>query len=657
MGKTAHERQPAAGVKFKVVKPLMVHPYWDAALLEVKLEDAVQAPEPLKLCATAPDAAGFADREVVVIGYPYWSEGHDPAIMKQVFGGVYGVKRLQPGRLMRRESVESYRHEVDALLHDASTLGGNSGSAVLDLKTQQVLALHFSGTYLVANYSVPVWELASDARVVDAGVNFTPTIATPVPRTPEEGGPIWLAAWKDREITVTAPPRAGAEALPPDRTTLIDPGWFERCSDEELRRLYQRDPEQFRSLLAASFTADEAQDIYDTVLFDASVEGVRERAVDPSLPEIILLPGILGSHLRGSFWGRSWLNLLTLPFVDLLRTLGLDANGNDPNNLAPDGYMETSYAKAARTWRHEGFMVHEFCYDWRKPLAQSAQRLDRFMRERRRARREARFALVCHSMGSLVSAIYARDVADWRDFVEHAVLCGGPLGGSFAIMEILSGEFPFVKKIAEISRGSSIDEVRRMGASFPGALEMLPHPALFTSDGADAELLYRRESYASFARPGADWLQASRMIKDDLRATPLLSRASCLVCVDRHTAGTFAIINGEVRHSHQSVRGDDTVPAVSALVIGVPAYRVDYPHSDLLRDPKVLDAVPRILRTQKLPIESVTTAVLNQPLPEAPAPSPEALAIKRAAEAAVVRERMRHGIATADDLRWILSTE
>ncbi len=196
-----------------------------------------------------------------------------------------------------------------------------------------------------------------------------------------------------------------------------------------------------------------------------------------------------------------------------------------------------------------------------------------------------------------------------------------------------------------------------MGASFPGALEMLPHPALFTSDGADAELLYRRESYASFARPGADWLQASRMIKDDLRATPLLSRASCLVCVDRHTAGTFAIINGEVRHSHQSVRGDDTVPAVSALVIGVPAYRVDYPHSDLLRDPKVLDAVPRILRTQKLPIESVTTAVLNQPLPEAPAPSPEALAIKRAAEAAVVRERMRHGIATADDLRWILSTE
>src|SRR5258708_12274824 len=77
MGKTAHERQPAAGVKFKVVKPLMVHPYWDAALLEVKLEDAVQAPEPLKPCATAPDAAGFAHPHPVLIAHPYSSAGHD----------------------------------------------------------------------------------------------------------------------------------------------------------------------------------------------------------------------------------------------------------------------------------------------------------------------------------------------------------------------------------------------------------------------------------------------------------------------------------------------------------------------------------------------------------------------------------------------------
>jgi endonuclease G len=662
---TGHERQPSAGFRFKVLKPLMVHPHWDAALLEVKLEDeSAQVPEEPKLCATVADAAAFADRDVVVIGYPYWSDQHDPALMAEVFGGVYGVKRLQPGKLMRIESIESYGHAIEALLHDASTLGGNSGSAVVDLKTQQVVALHFAGTYLVANYSIPMWDLARDARMVAAGLNFTPALTVAAPRIPEDGGPAWLSAWKDLEQTlagpgqpVSPPPAAGPEPLPPARSSLIDPGWFERYSDEELRRLYQRDPEQFRSLLAASFSPEEAQDLYDTLLFDASVEGVRERAADPTLPEIILLPGILGSHLRGGFWGRSWLNPLTLPFSNLLQTLGLDANGNDPNNLVPDGYVEMSYARAARAWRREGFMVHEFSFDWRRPLAQAARRLDSFMRERRRSRREARFALVCHSMGSLVSAIYARDVADWREFVDHAVFCGGPLGGSFAIMEILSGEFPFVRKINKISQHTNLDDMRQMGASFPGALEMLPHPALFTHDGADAELLYRPESYAPFARPGADWLQASRRIKDDLRTTPLLGRVTCLVCVDRPTAGTFVIVNREVRHSDQSVRGDDTVPAVSALVPGVPAYRVDNMHSDLLKDPKVLDAVPRILRNERLPMESVTTAILKQPLPEAPAPSAEALAPKWEAEAASIHERMRHGLTTADDLRWILSTE
>jgi len=668
---TGHEHgvMPVAGLMFKVVKPLMVHPHWDAALLWVEFEDdSASAPKALTLRASQLDPSEFHDRDMVVIGYPYWSENHDPVLIKEVFNNVYGVKRLQPGRLMRYETIDSFSHPVEALLHDASTLGGNSGSAVIDVETQQVVALHFAGTYLKANYCVPMWELARDPRVVDAGVNFAPPPAAPQPRTTEEGGPIWLTAWKGREeLPATAvnpgePPAPDLaikpEALLAADAALIDPGWFERYTDEELRRLYQRDPEHFRRLLASSFSQEEAQEIYDVVLFDASVEGIVERIPDPTLPEIVLLPGIMGSHLYGgSIWGRAWLNLLTLPFTNLLTVLGLDPNGNDPNGLSPDGYIEMAYARAARTWRRQGFRVHSFSYDWRKPLAQAARRLDSFLRERRRARPEARFALVCHSMGSLVSALYARDVADWRDFVDKAVLCGGPLGGSFAIMEMLSGEWPFVRKLEAISQDTSLSEMRQMGASFPGALEMLPHPAIFSRPTADVERLYRPESYASFARPGADWLRASRRLKDDLRESPLLGRATCLVCVDRRTAGTFILVEGEVRHSEESVRGDATVPAASSLVDGVPAYRVDFEHGDLLQDPKVLDAVPRILRSLRVPLPIVTREVLNEPLLEAPSPSLEALTLKWQAEAVLIRERMRMGIATAEDVRWIFRTK
>ena len=488
---TGHEQGilPVAGQTFRVLRTVLVHPHWDAALLGVQFDEASgEAPRPLALRAAPLESGEFNERDVVVIGYPYWSDNHDPELMKTVFNDVYGVKRLQPGRLMRYESVESFRHPVEALLHDTSTLGGNSGSPVIDVQTQQVIALHFAGAYLKANYSVPMWEFARDPRVVDAGVNFAPLPARTQPRTPEEGGPVWLGVWKGREeMAAQAPapsPDAPAEsapsapeALPAAQSRLIDPGWFERCADGELRRMYQRDPEQLRRLLASSFSGEEAQLVYDTVLFDASVEGVAERAPDASLPEIVLIPGIMGSHLNnGGFWGRAWLNLLTLPFANLRATLGLDANGNDPHTLSPDGYLEMAYGSAARTWRRQGYLVHPFAYDWRKPLDHSAGRLDSFLRERRRARGEARFALVCHSMGALVSAVYARDVADWRDFVEKAVLCGGPLGGSFAIMEMLSGEWPLVRKLAAISQDTTLNDMREMGASFPGALELLPNP-------------------------------------------------------------------------------------------------------------------------------------------------------------------------------------
>jgi hypothetical protein len=170
-------------------------------------------------------------------------------------------------------------------------------------------------------------------------------------------------------------------------------------------------------------------------------------------------------------------------------------------------------------------------------------------------------------------------------------------------------------------------------------------------------LLYQRNSYAPFARPGADWLQAIRRIKDDLRSSPLLGRTTCLVCIDRQTAGTFIVVDGEVRHSDNLVRGDGTVPAASALVPGVNAYRVTFEHSELLRDPAVIDAVPNILRGREPIISRVTPAMLEQPMVEAAPPSLEMLTAKWQVEGAAVRERIRTGVATADDVRWLLSAK
>ncbi len=166
-----------------VTKVVMIHPFWDMALLQVT---GLAASHPvLQISVKTP--AELADRDVAIIGYPAQDWRNDQTLQNQIFGGIFNVKRLQPGKLKVVRSIESFGHNVNAITHDASTLGGNSGSAVIDLLTGEVVALHFAGLYLDANFGVPTYELARDSRVVQAGVNFSGNVAA----TTE-----WAAVWQ-----------------------------------------------------------------------------------------------------------------------------------------------------------------------------------------------------------------------------------------------------------------------------------------------------------------------------------------------------------------------------------------------------------------------------------------------------------------------------
>lgn len=156
---------------FTLTSCVMVHPYWDMALFTADLPDV----NPLSLAVT-PYAKLLDDQqEIVVIGYPARDRRNGIDVQREIFGEDFEVKRIAPGRISRRKrSIRSewLSRSVEAMAHDASTLGGNSGSAVINVQTGKVVGLHFAGRYLVENYSVPSHELARDPRIVDAGVNF-----------------------------------------------------------------------------------------------------------------------------------------------------------------------------------------------------------------------------------------------------------------------------------------------------------------------------------------------------------------------------------------------------------------------------------------------------------------------------------------------------
>lgn len=192
---------PADPIYVQVHEVVMVHPYWDMALLRV--EGLPEAQDALTLSVEHPE--DLAGREVAVIGFPAQDIRNDLDLQNRIFRGIFNVKRLQPGKIMGLGRVRSFGKVVEAMKHDSSTLGGNSGSAVLDLASGDILGLHFAGRYLEANFAVPTFELARDAKVTDAGVQF----GGQVPATD-----IWKSAWRQADPSgeETQPAVSGASS-------------------------------------------------------------------------------------------------------------------------------------------------------------------------------------------------------------------------------------------------------------------------------------------------------------------------------------------------------------------------------------------------------------------------------------------------------------
>ena len=130
---------------FELVRPIHIEeePGPDVAFFKVKPLSGNDKLSPhIKLASTVAPTNNAA-----VIGYPaYDSRIPDADLMEDIYGQVYNKKRFAPGGVTR---VDDRR-----LFHNCTTLGGNSGSVVLDLDSGEALGLHFSGSFLVTNYAV-----------------------------------------------------------------------------------------------------------------------------------------------------------------------------------------------------------------------------------------------------------------------------------------------------------------------------------------------------------------------------------------------------------------------------------------------------------------------------------------------------------------------
>ncbi len=127
----------------------------DVALLHIAAADGdgTASPKPIPLM-TAAEIFAAVGKWAAVIGYPARSPFNDLADQQRIFDGIYDVKRLAPGTIMSASPDGLFRH-------DATTLGGNSGSVVVDLASGKAIGLHFGGIEGDRNEAVQATVLAA----------------------------------------------------------------------------------------------------------------------------------------------------------------------------------------------------------------------------------------------------------------------------------------------------------------------------------------------------------------------------------------------------------------------------------------------------------------------------------------------------------------
>jgi endonuclease G len=111
-------------------------------------------PEPLPIAKSE----AKKDDLVGLIGYPAYDSRNDAGDQARYFRDLFEVKRFAPGLIMQPAANDS------PLMHDCTSLGGNSGSPLILLDGGGVVGLHYAGIYGKNNSAIGIGTLKALLR-------------------------------------------------------------------------------------------------------------------------------------------------------------------------------------------------------------------------------------------------------------------------------------------------------------------------------------------------------------------------------------------------------------------------------------------------------------------------------------------------------------
>jgi CHAT domain-containing protein len=417
--------------------------------------------------------------------------------------------------------------------------------------------------------------------------------------------------WTDNDVVVQTRSMYGGTPRSGGASFLLDQGgkvthfnYFvnARTVEAVVGGLTQAKPAGFRSIGPLSWAGQDAGGVR------AAGRGADDGQAASDKPAVFVLPGILGSNLRAGD-KRIW---LSLRLIGGLSRLKYDGN---PDNVLPDGPIGMVYGDLAEhlAQTHE---VIEFAFDWRRPIEEEAHRLADAVETALDARNanSQPVRLIAHSMGGLVArTMQLERPKTWERLMQREgarlLMLGTPNGGSWAPMQVLSGDDTFGNALAAFGSPLRDKQARQLMAEMPGFIQ-LQASLLDDAQGLAQEATWKKIAQDDLKRvqennwwhhsageaPDAayewgippqkvlDQAKALRLRLDAQRDAALKTYATKMLLVvgrAKFTPDGFEWGNDGFVYLDATDGGDGRVPLQSALLPGVRTWSLDCEHGSL----------------------------------------------------------------------------
>ncbi|WP_018410446.1 CHAT domain-containing protein [Methyloversatilis thermotolerans] len=373
---------------------------------------------------------------------------------------------------------------------------------------------------------------------------------------------------------------------------------------------------------------------------------------DNTRPVVVLLPGIMASHLEiradasaepGS-GERIWLD----PQDIARRGLGRIAMASE--HVRAEELIDSAYGRL-RNYLHDSHHVVAYAYDWRQAIADEAARLAGEVERLLDAHPDQPLRLLAHGMGGLLAREMIRQRPDlWSRLTAHPggrlVMLGTPNRGAFMMVDTLLGRSDSVRLLARADLRRDLQAVLDIVAGFDGALQLLPMDGTASVGGEDYSVFdaalwqeLRALNPAGWfrtrdigARPSAQALAGAREFWKTLDAAPFAHADRVnYVCGQADITPSGVVVQGaagrQVLASEGTPYGDGSVTWESADFNGLSDERcwlMPVDHGALANAPEFFDDIHALLEAGRpLKLSRLASARGDvRPLPRSYQPQP-----------------------------------